>query len=92
VIDKDGDLAHPQFRVVVDFSHDQTTFFYQNPRAIVTEGANDWAYFMDSMNLTPVAARTQQTTREQVTFGRVINPTRSEPCASSAPRTVGTPY
>jgi len=54
----DQDIDRPlNFEVTVDFSQDQTGFFDdEKVRALAVQAANDWAYFVDDMNLDNVAA------------------------------------
>lgn len=60
-IDQDKAVAAP-FEVTIDFSRDQTGFFSDaQKRAIVQQGANDWAYFVDNMNLDTVPSGAETT-------------------------------
>jgi hypothetical protein len=50
------------FRISVDFSQDKTGFFQdERKRAVVVQVANDWAYYVDDMQLGPVAAGAEKT-------------------------------
>jgi hypothetical protein len=61
VIDQDQNQA-PPFKIVVDFSRDQTGFFNDPQRqAIVQQAADDWAYFIDDMQLDRVPAGDEYT-------------------------------
>ncbi len=56
VIDQDLDRP-PEFRIHVDFSHDQTGLFDdQAARDTVQQAAEDWSYFFDDMGLDEVPA------------------------------------
>lgn len=60
-IDQDKD-AGPPFKVTVDFSKDRTGFFSDpQKRSIIQACVDDWAYFIDDMNLDPVPAGTEST-------------------------------
>ena len=61
VIDQDRDRRGP-FRITVDFSQDQTGFFDDpHTREIVRQAAEDWAYFIDDMNLDAVLPGAEST-------------------------------
>ena len=55
VVDQDKDGPH-DFVITVDFSQDQTGFFDDHEfRQLTLQAANDWAYFIDDMDLDAVA-------------------------------------
>ncbi len=61
VVDQDGASPQP-FAVTVDFSQDASGFFANaTRRAIVTQAANDWAYFFAGMNLNAVGVGQEST-------------------------------
>ncbi len=61
VVDQDRDQPSA-FRVTVDFSRDKTGFFGdERKRAVVTQAADDWAYFLDGSGLDEVAAGAETT-------------------------------
>lgn len=62
VIDQDKENTSLLFNIMVDFSHDKTGFF-DDPlkRKIIRQAAEDWAYFIDDMNLDTVQAGEETT-------------------------------
>jgi hypothetical protein len=61
VVDQDRD-RRSEFRVTVDFSEDKTGFFGdEGKRAVVTQAAEDWAYFLDGNGLDPTPAGAETT-------------------------------
>jgi hypothetical protein len=61
VIDQDKSLTAP-FKITLDFFQDQTGFFDDpQKRAIVQQAADDWAYFIDDMQLDSVPVGAEQT-------------------------------
>jgi Putative Ig domain len=61
VIDQDK-APSANFHVEVDFSKDKTGFFDDSAkRAIVRQAAEDWGFFFTEMNLSLVAANTEET-------------------------------
>lgn len=61
VTDEDRNQPAP-FAISLDFSKDRTGFFDDpQKREIVRQAANDWAYFIDEMNLATVPAGAETT-------------------------------
>jgi len=61
VIDQDVGAA-PNFEVHVDFSEDLSGFFLgSDERTIMQDAVDDWAYFIDDMQLDPVPAGNERT-------------------------------
>lgn len=61
VVDQDVGTA-PAFEVHLDFSEDQSGFFIgSQERSIMHDAVNDWAYFIDDMQLDPVPAVSERT-------------------------------
>ena len=74
VIDQDQNQASP-FKITVDFSQDQTGFFDDpQKRRLVQQAADDWAYFIDDMELDRVSAGKENTW--------VLNPNNTPPLTS----------
>jgi hypothetical protein len=81
VIDQDTNQASP-FKITVDFSQDQTGFFDDSQkRDIIQQAADDWAYFIDDMELDTVSAGKENTW--------ILNPNTPPPLTSV---TNATPY
>jgi hypothetical protein len=74
VIDQDQNQASP-FKITVDFSQDQIGFFdAPQKRHIVQQAADDWAYFIDDMELDRVSAGKENTW--------ILNPNNTPPLTS----------
>jgi len=61
VIDQDG-KDRKGFPITIDFSRDRTGFFEdEQKRQVVTQAAQDWAYFFEPLPLDPIPAGTEKT-------------------------------
>ncbi|MFC4258543.1 putative Ig domain-containing protein [Marinobacter lacisalsi] len=63
VIDQDRFARQSEFRIDIDFSRDEDGFdwFDRSRRVAVQQAVDDWAYFLDDMNLDGVPAGAQTT-------------------------------